>query len=163
MTVAELASIAKLSPEATRRRLAGLKPGRGPGRAQAFEAAEALPVLFGIGERRDPSTERARLDAARADLAELDLARKRGDLIEAHRVAEVWTAIITTAKGRMMALPARLAADMVATTDIREADNRIRAAIYEVLEELASTRPRYGPGDATNALPEPSRMVEAAK
>lgn len=124
-----------------RKRLEQVPSKPGPNRALLFDSRSALPLLYGIGTaddaRLDPSAEKARLDAARADLAEIERDKKRGALVEADEVAEAWGNQIQIAKGRLLSLPPRLAPDLARVTDQRAAERLLRKAITEVLHELA--------------------------
>lgn len=63
-----------------------------------------------LRERKGGVTdERDRLDAARADLAELDLAVRRGELVRRQDVIDLWAARIAACKTRLRAIPKRLA------------------------------------------------------
>jgi phage terminase Nu1 subunit (DNA packaging protein) len=159
LTVAQLAAAAGLSQTATRQRLANLTPYRGEGRVQTFDATEALPQLFNAGDRLDASQERARLDKARADLAELELVTRRGELVPVAEVAATWSARVVRAKGRLLALPARLSPEMVRVSSQRDAERLIRAAILDALRALsqpdAPPPPDGGPplAGAADSLP----------
>jgi phage terminase Nu1 subunit (DNA packaging protein) len=121
------------------RRLADLPHEDGPSRAKLYDVGEALRALYGnaTDERLDPGQQRARLDKARADAAELDLAKKRGELIPVQDVIETWTTRVVRAKGRLLALPARLSPDLVRAPSQRDAERIIRAGVIQALRELS--------------------------
>ena len=56
----------------------------------------------------DASAARARLDTARAEKVELELAEARGTLLPRSQVLKVWGIAVTAARNRMLALPARM-------------------------------------------------------
>lgn len=112
----------------------------GPNRAKHYDSATALRVLFGglaDGDRLDPSAERARLDRARAELSELELSRRRGELIPVPEVAAAWSQNVAIAKGRLLSLPSRVSGDVLRLKSQREVENLIRDQITNILEELS--------------------------
>lgn len=85
-------------------------------------------------ETFDPKT---RLDWYKGEAERLNVEKTRGELVPVADVTEAWGEQIQIAKGRLLALPARLSPDMVRVTDQREAERMIRAALIMILEELA--------------------------
>ena len=81
---------------------------------------------------------KVRLDWYRGERERLVLERDRGRLLDADEVAAAWLAQIGVAKGRLLTLPARLASDLLGLSEPREAERILRAALTEVLEELAN-------------------------
>jgi hypothetical protein len=87
----------------------------------------------------DYGSERARLIKARADLAEMEAARRRAELLPAAEVAAAWTEILALVRARVLALPDKLAPLTHETTSIAEARGVLRTAVREVLAEIAAT------------------------
>ena len=87
----------------------------------------------------DYRSERARLVKARADLAEMEAAEKREDLIPAHEVTAAWTEIVVLIRSRLLTIPDKVAPLVHETNTIPEARDVIRKAIYEALTDIAST------------------------
>lgn len=85
-----------------------------------------------------------RLAKARADheeekaaIARMDRLEREGSLVDAGEVEQHFTEIAARVKAKLLAIPVKLAPQVVAVTDIGEADAMIKAAIYEALRELA--------------------------
>ncbi|MDX9859313.1 MAG: terminase small subunit, Nu1 [Rhodospirillales bacterium] len=93
----------------------------------------------------DYGLERARLVKARADLAEMEAAEKRDDLIPARDVTAAWTEIMALVRARLLALPDKIAPVVHETTSIAEARGVVRKAIHDVLAEIASTEVEIAP------------------
>ena len=70
-------------------------------------------------------------------MREIEVAERRGELLEADEVAKTWEGLIATAKGRLLALPTRIAHDLLDQTEVRDVERILKGAIHEVLEELA--------------------------
>lgn len=85
----------------------------------------------------DYATERARFIRARADLAEMDAGEKRRALIAAGAVEAAWIAVLALLRTRLLALPDRLAPQAFEMATVADTRNLIRAALREVLEDLA--------------------------
>jgi len=111
-------------------------PGHGGTRAGAGRKPKATH-----GDQSDAysllAKAKAKRETYRAQMAELEYRQKNGELIPADEVGEAWTERVLIAKGRLLNLPARLAPNLIAATDMREIEQTIRDAVVEVLEELS--------------------------
>jgi phage terminase Nu1 subunit (DNA packaging protein) len=97
-------------------------------RDQAVKAQAGAP---------DYMAERARFIRARADLAEMDAQEKRRSLIAADQIEGAWIAVLALLRTRLLGLPDRLAPQAFEQPTVGETRNLIRAAIREVLDDLA--------------------------
>ena len=97
-------------------------------RDQALRAQAGAP---------DYAAERARFIRARADLAEMEAKEKRRSLISADQVEAAWIAVLALLRTRLLALPDRLAPQVFEQSTVGDTPNLIRAAIREVLDDLA--------------------------
>lgn len=93
------------------------------------------------GEAIDPQREKALLDRARRITVETEHQTRIGELLEASVVAETWAAQVAIAKGRLLALPARIAPSVIGLGDLRTIEGVIREAIHEALTELSENSP----------------------
>jgi phage terminase Nu1 subunit (DNA packaging protein) len=87
----------------------------------------------------DYASERARFIRARADLAEMEAAEKRGAVIPAADVEAAWIAVLARLRTRLLALPDRLAPLVHAEASPAGVRDTLRGALREALEELAET------------------------
>jgi phage terminase Nu1 subunit (DNA packaging protein) len=85
----------------------------------------------------DYAAERARFIRARADLAEMEAEEKRRALIAADQIEAAWIAVLALLRTRLLALPDRLAPQAFDQSTVGDTRNLIRAAIREVLDDLA--------------------------
>jgi len=99
----------------------------------------------------DYAAERARYIRARADLAEMEAAQRRGSLIAAEDIEAAWIAVLALLRTRLLALPDRLAPHVHEQTSVGDTRNLIRATIREVLDDLAETHVQPDP----DAEPDP--------
>jgi phage terminase Nu1 subunit (DNA packaging protein) len=83
------------------------------------------------------AAERARFIRARADLAEMEAEEKRRALIVAEQIEAAWIAVLALLRTRLLALPDRLAPQAFEQSTVGDTRNLIRAAIREVLDDLA--------------------------
>jgi phage terminase Nu1 subunit (DNA packaging protein) len=97
-------------------------------RDQALKAQAGAP---------DYAAERARFIRARADLAEMEAEEKRRSLIAADEIEAAWIAVLALLRTRLLALPDRLAPQVFEQSTVGDTRNLIRAAIREVLDDLA--------------------------
>ncbi|MDX1820083.1 MAG: terminase small subunit, Nu1 [Paracoccaceae bacterium] len=85
----------------------------------------------------DYAAERARFIRARADLAEMEADEKRRALIAAGEIETAWIAVLALLRTRLLGLPDRLAPRVHDQSTVGDTRNLIRAAIREVLDDLA--------------------------
>ena len=112
--------------------------------AQADAALGPVPggrVAAGVGT--DYHAAKARKMAADADLAELRVDVERGRLVDARQVADQWHRALRVVRDRVLAIPARVAADLAAmgdATQVRMAlDAELRIALSAAADEIAGT------------------------
>jgi hypothetical protein len=79
----------------------------------------------------------ADLKRSKADMAALQLKELEGKMHRSEDVEAVMTDLVFTIRSTFMALPGRLAVDVVAAESAAEASEIIRAEVYRALEELA--------------------------
>jgi phage terminase Nu1 subunit (DNA packaging protein) len=104
---------------------------------------KAIPTLDGgyAGERE----ERVRLLRADADLREIELAKERSQLISIGDYESRLTDLVLTTKARIMAIPPRLAPELMGETSRLMIQAKIEKACKEALTYLAK-----GNGDGGN-------------
>ena len=122
----------------------GVIPRAGRGRYELVGAVRGYVrylrdrVLKGDVGPADYGLERARLVKARADLAEMEAAQRRGELLPAPEVTAAWTRIVVLMRARLLALPDKIAPLVHEATTIPEARNTLKDAVHEVLAEIAT-------------------------
>ena len=104
----------------------------------------------------DYAAERARYIRARADLAEMEAAQRRGSLIAAEDIEAAWIAVLALLRTRLLALPDRLAPLVHEQTTVGDTRNLIRATVREVLDDLAETHVQPDP----DAEPDPAGVAD---
>ena len=91
--------------------------------------------------RRGPAdfqAERARLTRARADVAEIELAQRRGELLARDDVDQAMFGAFSRVRARLLAIPSK-AAPLVAMSDTNAAGVVLRKEINAALRELSET------------------------
>jgi hypothetical protein len=83
---------------------------------------------------------RQRYTMAQAELKELQLAEKRGDMISVDDIAPIITEELSNLRQRLMEMPGRLAPNLVGMMDAGKIEMAIRAEIDAALAELTSDR-----------------------
>jgi phage terminase Nu1 subunit (DNA packaging protein) len=109
---------------------------------------KSVPTLDGgfVGERG----ERVRLLRAHADLREMELAKQRGLMVALPDFESMLTDLVQTTKGRIMAMPPRLAPELVGETSRVMIQAKLERACRESLAYLAKSA-NYG--GKTGTLP----------
>jgi len=94
--------------------------------------------------------ERARLLRAEAELKEMELAQKRGQLVAIADVEAEYTSLVLSIKARIMAIPPRLAPEIVGEDSRVMAQAKIEKYCKEALAQLAKADDASGNQDAPN-------------
>lgn len=85
--------------------------------------------------RASRETPRDRLDRATAELREMDLAKRRGELVELDAMIKVWTSIVVAARLRILAI--------ATAPDVPEAYRQTLAdRVRDALQEISEHDPR---------------------
>lgn len=93
----------------------------------------------GEQEQQARATADARKAAAQAEMAEMELAERKGLLIPADEIGETLAAVVSIMKTRLMGMPTKLAR-LVGARVPAEAEKVIRAEVVEALTELSKVR-----------------------
>jgi hypothetical protein len=80
---------------------------------------------------------RCRREVAEATRAELEMAKLAGYLVERKRVEEAAFRTSRMMRDAMLSLPARLAPELAALTDVWEIERRIAAGLRQVLDDMS--------------------------
>lgn len=90
------------------------------------------------GEPPDPSYKeaRAREKAAKAQVAELDLMERKGELIPVSVYKDELADVLTSVRSRLLNLPGRLSRELADASDPEAAERIVEQGVREALEEL---------------------------
>ncbi len=83
------------------------------------------------------STARAKLLKAQSARQELKLRQERGELVDARAVERTWQKMVVTCRAKLLALPTKLAPQVVSCSSMAEVHKLLEDAIHEALTELA--------------------------
>lgn len=118
----------------------------GPGKQWIFNSADvrlwredqAIQQMVGDTSALDIDEARRRKLAAEAALVELDLAQRRGDVIEIEEVAGVVGDDYANVRAKLLALATKLAPQVLGIEDLAECKALIERGVAEALEELTA-------------------------
>lgn len=128
----------------------GVEPVFREGRSAFFCVKDVLDNrLSNQHSKRQPESdldivkERARLTYHQANIAELDEDVKRGELIPAETVDQVWSDMLASFRAKILAIPTKTAHQFVALTDLSEIQDVIKEHLNEALQELSEYDPEH--------------------
>ena len=118
----------------------------GKGREWLFNTAdvaqwreeEAAAAAVGDTSKMDIDEARRRKEAALAGMAELDLSKRRGELIEIESIAEIVGEEYSRVRAKLMGMPVKLAPVLEQATTVQEYREIVEDAVVECLSELAA-------------------------
>ena len=114
-------------------------PARQSGRNWLYDTGEVVEWLKDrarkSAEAPEAAEERARLLRAQAELKEMDIAVRRGDLVEREQAEKAWADLVMAFRARILQLPPRGAE--LSGMRPAEAEARLKQLVQEALTELA--------------------------
>lgn len=145
LSISQLSELTGKAPRTISKRLerAQVATVREDGKTLYYAPQVALAAIYQEGTPQRPDAEKARLDAARADLAELELEERRGDLIGREDVVNTWSNRIAACKARLRAIPKRLVVQVPGFN--RAMAKRALELIDDALHELAGASQQSAP------------------
>lgn len=136
VSITTLSNWTNIHRDTVRRRLAPLLTGE---RGETVNSADALPLIYGEGDRLDPSQERARLDRTRRELAELDYNQRKSRLVDSagvERAAFQFGRILQ--KNLVDVFPSRVAMEIAGMNDSWAIEAFIRERMRLELETVST-------------------------
>ncbi|EBS4163249.1 hypothetical protein E0M98_22545 [Escherichia coli] len=151
VTDADLAELTGLSSRRIRQLVeSGRLTRSGRNRYQLAEVFMALVEEMSGGDKASELTaERVRKLRAEATLAELELAKQRGEVAPIEEFQSVWTNRFTIIRANMLQLPQRVVTMLIGETDERRFKQVMTEEIKQILTAAASsgTEADYGDED----------------
>jgi phage terminase Nu1 subunit (DNA packaging protein) len=124
-------------------RFRDIEPSRVEGKAKLFSLIQILTALAAdfLPEDADVDLNEAkrRRELALAQLAELDLQERRGEVINADEVENTWATVIVNVRSRLLSLPTKAAPLLQGVTGLAETNEVLKGLIYEALRELSAS------------------------
>ena len=106
-----------------------------------FSLVECVRAYVGTLRARNDSaplrSARLRKTQAQAQLAELELGRKTGEILPRDFVMKTWESIVLAVRQGFLGLPHRMAPRLQACADLREMIAALDAEVRRILEELS--------------------------
>lgn len=99
----------------------------------------------------DYATEKSRLTKAQADLAEIEVARSRGDVVGAEQLTRNLTNLFTEIRTNMRNIPGRVSSSLLGLTDERKLKTVLLAEIDQALTSLSEMDMDIVDSDEENA------------
>jgi phage terminase Nu1 subunit (DNA packaging protein) len=90
----------------------------------------------------DFNREKALHEKTKRELAELDLAVRKGELHRGEDVRMVMTDMLTAFRAKILAIPTKLAPQLVGKADLAQITSIITAELHEALKELSDYDPQ---------------------
>lgn len=122
-------------------RLNNVEPAQVKGRGKKYKLQDAAKAIIGqvdVGNGILSYDEaRARKMAAEAELSEIELQKERGDVLPIEIVNAINNEIYSNFRAKLLAIPARTAPDVFASSNVTEAKALMRKNVNDVLQELS--------------------------
>lgn len=104
----------------------------------AWREEQVALQTVGDTSQLDIEEARRRKLAAEAALAELDVAKKKGELVEVEVVAETVGDDYANVRAKLLSLPTKAAPQLCAIDDAAEVQSFLEKLVFEALEELTA-------------------------
>lgn len=124
--------------------LSGIEPYRTDGRAIIYDTHIALPILLGFGQDektviKQIDRESLRLERAKADKIEIEVAKTRGELVAIEDVAKTVEKEYSAVRQQLISIPTKICQELSTIDDPILIKNLIEDSINEALSELSSS------------------------
>ena len=140
-SISQLSDLTGFDRRTVSKRLAHLECEDQGTRGKWYESDSALRTLYAGGDAGlDPQQERALLDAAKRRLADLEYAKRRGDLVPWETVDKALFTGVATMKSRLQGISGQYANVFAAETDAKRIEQILDAEIYAALTDISNTR-----------------------
>ncbi len=110
------------------------KGGKGRGNAALLDLAELIPWYL---EENALDVAKTRLASAQAEKYEMENAVRRGALANMKDVERFWGDAVTACRSRLLAMPSKLAPQLINNDNSSAIANLIRLELYAALAELS--------------------------
>jgi len=121
-----------------------------------------MPSTGGVKLGSSYDEARTRKVNAEAEIAELELKRIHGELVNADDVVSAWADVLGGVKARLLSIPTKAAPVMAAESNAGTCQRVIEELISEALEELSRYEPTISPTEATASQAEDSDAGDEA-
>lgn len=109
---------------------------------------KSVSNLIGNQDAIDIEEAKRRKMAAEAGLAELELMKEQGSVIEIQKVADEFGEQLTNFRAKMLSLPSKIAAQVFTAQNVQEIRSIIEDGIHEALNEIRQVGERDTSGES---------------
>ncbi|MGF7210093.1 phage terminase Nu1 subunit (DNA packaging protein) [Skermanella aerolata] len=119
-----------------------------PLRYGVYDAAIAVPAVCahlrktssGVPTSAETDADRARIIKAKAEMAEMELARQKGELWRKDHVIYVFGGQMTLTRARLLSIPTRVAPQLLGCQTVAEIAAKVQNEVHDALNELSEPR-----------------------
>lgn len=97
---------------------------------------------------REYNNQRERLAAAQAEKVETENKVRRGELVDAKAMVDLWKDICLSVRAKLISMPSKLGPQLVNISEPAVIASRIRTEVYTALDELADESASIGGDEA---------------
>lgn len=138
----QLADITGLDRDTVTKKLESLQPYSAKSNLIQYDTRLALPLLYArdsnVGLERKIEEEKLRYDTARADKMELEVKKRRDQLVEIETVGQDVDKEYAAVRSALLAIPSKLALDLATITEPAVIKKELEDSINEALSELSN-------------------------
>lgn len=146
LSITKLSELTGKDRRTITKRLESLTPHKEDGRALIYDAQQALELIYTfettVGIDKKLKEEQLRYERGRADKIQLEVEKRRGQLVEVESVALAIEKEYAAVRSGLMAIPSKMAHVLSVVDDPNEIKEKLEDAINETLGEL-STKHNY--------------------
>ena len=134
-TVNKLAELLEMDRRSLTRLLVDVEPDEENGKHKLYK----LSTLWELKIGKSANAEKARLDKLRADVVELDLAQKKGELVPTDTILDLLIPLFSNVRTKFIAIPAKAAPLLTGQSTELEVQDTLKRLVNDCLEELSNT------------------------
>ena len=107
------------------------------GRYEYYRLADVVNAML-EGDRLDLQQERAKLAQRQTERTEIQIDEMKGHLVDAEEVKTAWTNMAAACRAKLLAIPTKMAGEVMALETLQEVQDVLKSQVYEALSELAN-------------------------
>ena len=142
VSIARLSQLTGLHKDTIRKRVGSLLRGT---RCEKVDSEKALPLIFGAEQVFRFDAEKGRLTHHQANLAALEEADRRENLIPADAVRERWAGLSAGIRSKLVKLPPRLAEAVQGRDTTQAAQRAAMQIVREALTDISRSGSKEAP------------------
>lgn len=146
LNTSQLSQVTGRDRRTIKTKLEGVEPSGTEGKSNLYDAHNVIPIILGIETKEEQNTykqiqkETLRLEKAKADKIELEVAKTRGEQVPITDVASIVEKEYSAVRSQLIAIPTKMCLELSTIDDPAIIQDKLQEAINDCLTELSADK-----------------------